>query len=210
VPDQLLLLLKPPDHSAVCTNSPGTKIWWEPTGYRKIPLSTCAGGQELDKIEERPCPGYEEEYKRRHGLGGFAVFMIVLVSLGAAGGIGYWVWDQYNKRGGLAGMGFGQIRLGESLSSIPGGQGRSTGESPFITIPVAIIAAVVAVAKTLPLLLTSLFRSAKGYVPVGGGRGGSSTGPYRSRDSFASRRQDYSDPAFVEDDELLGEDEEEV
>ncbi|KAK5941466.1 vacuolar protein sorting/targeting protein PEP1 [Knufia obscura] len=198
---------EPPDHSAVCKNEPGAKVWWEPTGYRKIPLSTCSGGQELDKIEEKPCPGFEEEYERRHGLGGFAVFMIVIVSLGAAGGIGYWVWDQYNKLGGLAGMGFGQIRLGESLSAIPGGQGRSSGESPLIAVPVAIIAGVVAVAKTLPLLVSSLFRSAKGYVPVGRG---SSAGPYRSRDSFASRRQDYSDPAFVEDDELLGDDEEEV
>jgi len=136
-----------------------------------------------------------------------------MVSLGAAGGIGYLVWDQYNKRGGLAGMGFGQIRLGESLGVIPGGQGRSSGESPFVTVPIAIIAAVVAVAKTLPLVVSSLFRSAKGYMPVGGGsggNGGASAWPYRSRDSFASRRQDYSDPALVEDDDLLGEDDEEV
>ena len=201
---------QPPDHSAVCSENPGSKVWWEPTGYRKIPLSTCQNGQELDKIIERPCPGFEDEYQRRHGLGGFAVFIIVIVSLGAAGGVGYWVWDQYEKRGGLAGMGFGQIRLGESLSAIPGGQGRSSGESPFITVPVALIAGVVALAKTLPLLVSSLFRTAKGYVPVGGGSASGGAGPYRSRDSFASRRQDYSDPAFVEDAELLGEDDEEV
>lgn len=201
---------EPPDHAAVCKEQPDAKVWWEPTGYRKIPLSTCQGGRELDKIEERPCPGFEKDYQQRHGLGGFAIFMILIVSLGAAGGIGYWVWDQYNKRGGFAGMGFGQIRLGESLSNIPGGQGRSTGESPFIAVPVAIIAGVVAVAKTLPLLVTSLFRSAKGYMPVGGGSRDVPAGPYRSRDSFANRRQDYSDPTFVEDDELLGDDDEEV
>ena len=199
---------EPPDHSQVCENK-GVQVWWEPTGYRKIPLSTCQNGQELDKIEEKPCPGFEDEFAKRHGLGGLAIFFIFIVSLAGAGGIGYWVWDQYNKRGGLAGMGFGQIRLGESLSNVAGGPARSSGESPFITVPVAIIAGVVAVAKALPLLVTSIFRNAKGYVPVSGG-GRASTGPYRSRDSFASRRQDYSDPAFVEDDELLGEDEEEV
>lgn len=201
----------PPDHQAMCSANKGQKVWYTPTGYRKIPLSTCEGGQQLDKVEEHPCPGYEKEYNDAHSLGGFAIFMIILVSLGAAGGVGYLAWDQIQKRGGLSGLGFGQIRLGESLSSVPGGMGRSTGESPFITIPVAIIAGVVAVAKALPLLVTSLFRSAKGYMPVGGGRSnGFATGPYRSRDAFASRRGDFADPAFVEDDELLGNDEDEV
>lgn len=200
-----------PDHSKVCEKK-GTAVWWEPTGYRKIPLSTCEGGQELDKIAEQPCPGYEEEFNKKHGLGGFTLFLILLFSAGAAGGVGYLVWDQYNKRGGFSGLGFGQIRLGESLAgAIPGGAGRSSGESPFITVPVAIIAGIVAVGKALPLLVSSIFRSAKGYVPVGSGsRGGYSAGPYRSRDAFANRRQDYSDPAFVEDDELLGDDDEEV
>ncbi|KAK5084239.1 vacuolar protein sorting/targeting protein PEP1 [Lithohypha guttulata] len=200
---------EPPDHKQVCENK-GARVWWEPTGYRKIPLSTCEGGQELDKIVEQPCPGFEDEFAKKHGLSGIAIFFILIVSLAGAGGIGYWVWDQYNKRGGLSGMGFGQIHLGESLSNVAGGPSRSSGESPLVTIPVAIIAAVVAVAKTLPLLATSLFRSAKGYMPVGGGSRGTSTGPYRSRDAFANRRQDYSDPAFVEDDELLGDDDEEV
>jgi hypothetical protein len=72
---------------------------------------------------------------------------------------------------------------------------------------------VVAVARATPLLVMSLWRSAKGYVPVGGSgsRGrfgvGGGSGPYRSRDAFANRRQDYSQ--VVEDDELLGEDDEE-
>lgn len=198
---------EPPDHSQVCENK-NIHTFFEPTGYRKIPLSTCEGGQELDHIVEQPCPGFEDEYARKHGLGGFAMFFIILISIAGAGGIGYWVWDQYNKRGGLSGMGFGQIRLGESLANVTGGPARSAGESPFIAVPVAIVAGVVAVVKALPLLVTSLFRSAKGYMPVGGSRGAS--GPYRSRDAFANRRQDYSDPAFVEDDELLGDDEEEV
>lgn len=200
----------PPDHQAMCSENKGQKTWWVPTGYRKIPLSTCDGGSEFDKIVEKPCPGYEEEFRRAHGLGGFAVFAIVLVCLGAAGGVGYFVWDQYQKRGGLSGLGFGQIRLGESLSSVPGGMGRSSGENPLITIPVAIIAGVVAVAKALPLLATSLLRSAKGYMPLGGRSNGYATGPYRSRDAFINRRSDFADPAYVEDDELLGNDDDEV
>ncbi|KAJ9650750.1 vacuolar protein sorting/targeting protein PEP1 [Neophaeococcomyces mojaviensis] len=203
-----------PDHQAETCKDPNADTWYVPTGYRRIPLSTCQGGQELDSIEPRPCPGKEKEFGEKHGsrLGGVALFFIVIISLAGAGGVGYWVWDQYNKRGGLSGMGFGQIHLGESLSSISGGPARSSSDSPFITIPVAIIAAIVAVGKTLPLVVTSLFRSAKGYMPLGSRGGTYSAGPYRTRDSFANRRQDFASPAFVEDDELLGDDdaEEEV
>jgi hypothetical protein len=56
----------------------------------------------------------------------------------------------------------------------------------------------------MPLLGMSLWRSAKGYMPVGRG-GASATGPYTSRGAFSARTQDYS--GVVEDeDELLGDD----
>ena len=80
----------------------------------------------------------------------------------------------------------------------------SGGENPLISVPVAIIAGTWAVAKAMPLLAMSLWRSAKGYMPVGRGSA-SATGPYTSRGAFSARTQDYS--GVVEDeDELLGDD----
>lgn len=193
----------PPDHQQACREDPNLVEWYGVSGYRKVPLSTCQGGAELDKLDVRPCPGHEKDFEERHGssLGGFGLFVVVIVALGAASAIGYWVYDRYSKQG----LGFGAIRLGESLGSTsqsPGSIFRGpSGESPLITIPVAIIAGTWAVAKALPLLVSSLWRSAKGYIPLD--RGG--VGPYRTRDSFVNRRGQYANAASVEDDELLGE-----
>lgn len=199
---QLVPGLSPPDHKLNCEANPKTIEFHYSTGYRKIPLSTCEGGQDLEYSDPQPCPGHEDEFQRKHGLGGAGLFFAIVIPIIAAGGIGYWVWKTYQERGF---GGFGAIRLGESLGASTSSGGGS-GQSPLITIPVTLIAGVVAVAKALPLLASSLFRSAKGYVPVGsGGRQGSySGGPYRSRDSFANRRGEFADQAYAEDDELFG------
>ncbi|EXJ78203.1 hypothetical protein A1O3_09364 [Capronia epimyces CBS 606.96] len=212
---QLVPGLQPQDHEQNCLDNPKQVEFWYPTGYRRIPLTTCIGGVELDKLESRPCPGHEKEYHKKHGISGAGLFFAIFIPIAVAVGIGYWVYTQW--RAGFGG--FGQIRLGESRAS-----GAESGDSPWITVPVAIVSGVVAVAKATPLLVMSLWRSAKGYMPLrsgggGGGRFGLGRGsaaggygaPYRSRDAFARRGQDYSE--VVEDDELLGDgldDEEEV
>ena len=71
-------------------------------------------------------------------------------------------------------------------------------------MPIAIIAGVVAIAQALPLLATSLWRSASGHLRIG--RGGQR--PYASRGSFAARRGDYAH-VVDDEDELLGIDEDE-
>ncbi|KAL2444568.1 Vacuolar protein sorting/targeting protein 10 [Exophiala dermatitidis] len=203
--------LQPADHEQNCRDNPDQVEFWYPTGYRRIPLTTCQGGLELDKIESKPCTGKEKEYRKKHGVSGAALFFAIVIPLCAAGGVGYWVYTKYK-----AGFGsFGQIRLGESM-----GSSSPSGESPWIAVPVAIVAGIVAVAKATPLLVMSLWRSAKGYMPLRSGGGSGTTGglgrfglgrgsnaagygaPYRSRDAFARRGQDYSQ--VVEDDELLG------
>jgi photosystem II stability/assembly factor-like uncharacterized protein len=190
--------LLPADHKENCKKDPDRVEYYYPSGYRRVPLTTCQGGRELDKTVAFPCPGHEDEFERKHGLSGVGLFLVIVIPIAAAAGIGYWVYDRYKDGFGS----FGQIRLGESLSP-------SSGESPFITVPVAIISAVVAVARATPLLIMSLWRSFRGYMPLGSGGGGGrgrfgiGGGPYRSRDAFANRRnQDYSQ--VVEDDELLG------
>lgn len=200
---QLVPGLEPPNHQLNCEANPREIEFHYSTGYRKIPLSTCEGGQDLEYSTPQPCPGHEDEFQREHGLGGAGLFFAIVIPVIAAGGIGYWVWKTYRERGF---SGFGAIRLGESLGAST--TTRSGGQSPLIAIPVTLIAGVVAVAKALPLLTASLFRSAKGYVPVGS-RGGQSgyggSGPYRSRDSFANRRGEFAGQAYAEDDELFGE-----
>ncbi|KIX01649.1 uncharacterized protein Z518_09375 [Rhinocladiella mackenziei CBS 650.93] len=201
---QLVPGLQPQDHKQNCRDNPDQVEFWYPTGYRRIPLTTCQGGRELDKLESRPCPGHEEEYGKKHGISGAALFFAIVIPLAAAAGIGYWVYTKWQTGFGS----FGQIRLGESM-----GDTSQSRDPAWITVPVAVVSGVVAVAKATPLLVMSLWRSAKGYVPLGSGGGGRfgvgrGTGasgygaPYRSRDAFARRGQDYSQ--VVEDDELLG------
>lgn len=83
--------------------------------------------------EELPCPGYEKEYEKTHGISGFGIFMAVVLPFLAAGGIGYYVWRNWDGK-------FGRIRLGDSGSG---------GDNPWIQWPVAIISGLVAVVSTL-------------------------------------------------------------
>jgi hypothetical protein len=195
--------LLPQDHSAVCAEDPDRIEYFEPTGYRRIPLTTCAGGRELDKLEAKPCPGHKDDFAQKHGISGVGLFFAIVIPVLAAGGVGYWVWRNWSERL----LGLGQIRLGESVGGAGGSgwAGSRAGENALISVPVAIIAGTWAVAKATPLLVTSLWRSAKGYMPVGRGSGGVATAPYTSRGAFSARTQDYS--GIVEDeDELLGDD----
>ncbi|EED15939.1 vacuolar protein sorting protein, putative [Talaromyces stipitatus ATCC 10500] len=185
-------LLKP-NAIDYCRENPEAIEYWEPTGYRRIPLTTCQGGKNLDRWVSRPCPSHEEEYQRKHGPSGAVIFFAIIVPITIAVAAGYWVYTRWDGK-------FGQIRLGDG-----GAQSfvTSRGDSPFITIPVAIIAGTVAAVKVLPLLVMSLWRSVTGYVRIPGRRG---PRPYATRDAFAARRGDYTH-VVDDEDELLGDDE---
>lgn len=143
----------------------------------------------MDKTKgPHPCPGFEEEFERKHGISGFGIFMAVVIPFIAAGGIGYYVWRNWDGK-------FGRIRLGDSGS-------RFDSESPWISWPVAAISGLVAVVAAVPLLVGSLWRMVSNRFGGYGGR------TYTSRSSFARGRGDY---AVVDPDEgeLLGEDSDE-
>lgn len=185
--------LSKPDHSEQCKNDPDLDQWWEPTGYRRIPQSTCEGGQRYDQVIPQPCPGREEEFEKKHGISGVGLFFAIVTPIVAAAAIGYYVYTHWDGK-------FGQIRLGESSVSSGGWFGR---DSALVAVPVAIIAGVVAVAQALPLLAMSLWRSTSGAVRT---RSRGYQRPYATRGSFAARRGEYTH-VVDDEDELLGADE---
>ncbi|KAL8304148.1 hypothetical protein RB597_004564 [Gaeumannomyces tritici] len=214
---QLVPGFQPMSKEEWCTKYPGEDEWFEPTGYRRIPLSTCKGGRDLENsTTSHACPGHEKEYEQRHpGPGGFVIFLIILLSFGGAGAVGWWVFQRWE-----AGGSFGQIRLGEH----PSGGGLLDADSPWVRYPVVAVSATVALVGALPMVASALWRTATSAAerwgfPGGAGRGaygalglggGGGGGPRRftTRDSFARGTGDYA--GLDEDEgELLGEDSDE-
>jgi len=178
----------PADHATICAQYPNMIEFYDPTGYRRIPITTCQGGKEMD-ISNNPhaCPGKEDEFQKKRGISGVAVFFAIVVPIALAGAVGWWVWRNWEGK-------FGQIRLGEQSSF--------DSEAPYIKYPIIAISAIAAIAQAIPLLASSLWRS--GYTLLGGGR----DKRFTTRDSFARGRSDY---AVVDEDEgeLLGEESDE-
>ncbi|OTB01508.1 hypothetical protein M426DRAFT_14393 [Hypoxylon sp. CI-4A] len=195
--------LQPLDPVQVCKENPDEFEYYEPSGFRRIPLTTCKGGYEADKVlTPHPCPGHEEEFESKRGISGVALFFAIIIPIGLASAAGWWVYRNWQSK-------FGQIRLGE--------QGSFDSESPLVKYPVVAVSAVVAVIGAMPLLIGSLWRSissAADRFRGGDSRGrydwlrGSSQRRFTTRDSFARGRADY---AIADDDEgeLLGDDSDE-
>lgn len=108
--------LSPADRMKEMCAQPGTFQYFEPTGYRKLPLSKCEGGKEFDSFKSRACPGHEDEYNKYYNIGFtggrvlgviFAPFFIFIAAFLFAS---WFVYDRGIRRNG----GFqrlGQIRL---------------------------------------------------------------------------------------------------
>ena len=69
----------------------GEEYWYERTPYRKIPYSSCDGGERMDRGTAHRCPGIK-------GHGFFFWFFVLFVPLSLAALIGYWFY----RRSGLA------------------------------------------------------------------------------------------------------------
>jgi hypothetical protein len=176
-----------PEHLQECSKNPGQVKYYDPSGYRRIPLTTCVGGKELDKNgEDHPCPGKEGDYKKEKHVSGVAIFFAVILPIAAAAGIGYWVYNNWTSN-------FGQIRLGEASSF--------SDQAPYVKYPVMAISAVAALALALPGLASALWHEINKLL------GRSTRGRFTTRSSFA-RDSEY---AAVDEDEgeLLGEDSDE-
>lgn len=185
-----------------CGQHPDAIEYYPPSGYRRLPLTTCVGGTEYDKVlPPQPCTGKEDEFERKHaGPSAAVILFAVILPIAAATAIGWWVWRNWARN-------FGQIRLGE--------QNDMAEESPWVRYPVMALAAVIALVAALPMVASSLWRSAQavadrwGWSDSGRGAwsrlGGGAPRRFTTRDSFARGRDDY--PVVDEDEgELLGED----
>ncbi|SCU91297.1 LADA_0F09142g1_1 [Lachancea dasiensis] len=96
-----------------CEKNAGLVEYFESTGYRKIPLSTCEGGLLLDKgTRPRPCPGYEEEFQKRHGFSRKRLAVVIAIPLLIFIGATWFVYDRGVRRNGGFSR-FGEIRLGD-------------------------------------------------------------------------------------------------
>lgn len=175
--------LPKPDNKKLCEQDKNRVEYYEPTGYRRIPLTTCEGGQELDKSTPIPCPGKEDEFKKKHSASGVAIFFGVIFAIGLAGGIGYWVYNNWSGK-------FGAIRLGDDTSMSSGPDWKE--------YPIIALSAVVAVAMATPVVL----RAIGGWV----GRMFTRERRYTTRSSFA--RGGYA-PVANDEGELLGDDDDE-
>jgi photosystem II stability/assembly factor-like uncharacterized protein len=188
--------LEKPNPMDVCKKNPDLTEYYEITGYRRIPLSTCQGGKDLQYTSTtHPCPDHEAEYEKKHGISGAGLFFAIVLPIAAAAGVGYWVYKHWDGK-------FGRIRLGDGMGG--GGMGSAfDGDAPWIKYPVMAISGVVAVLAALPMLLGSLWGIVSSR--LGRSSGGGYSRPYTSRSSFQRGRGDY---AVVDHDEgeLLGED----
>ncbi|RAL59126.1 hypothetical protein DID88_006773 [Monilinia fructigena] len=166
------------------------RMWWNTLNPQAIddflfPLATEENEMDVNN-KAFSCAGHEDEFNKKHAASGWAIFFAVFIPIGIASAVGVWVWRNWTGK-------FGQIRLGEQSSF--------DGEAPYIKYPVMFVAGAVAVAQAIPLLASSLWRSASSAL----GRSQPSNRRFTTRDSFARGRGDY---AVVDEDEgeLLGDD----
>ncbi|CCH58669.1 hypothetical protein TBLA_0A08800 [Henningerozyma blattae CBS 6284] len=99
--------------SNICRKTPELIEYFEPSGYRKIPLSTCQGGLKLDKFSDPlPCPGKMKEFRKKYSVEGSFFFIVWFIPFVFFLACAWFLYDRGIRRnGGFAR--FGEIRLGD-------------------------------------------------------------------------------------------------
>ncbi|CAD6630917.1 HN1_G0005880.mRNA.1.CDS.1 [Saccharomyces cerevisiae] len=97
----------------ICKKEPDLIEYYDSSGYRKIPLSTCKGGLKLDAhLAPHPCPGKEKAFREKYPIntGAYAlVFVTILLVIFFAA---WFVYDRGIRRNGGFSR-FEEIRLGD-------------------------------------------------------------------------------------------------
>ena len=169
----------------------GVVEWFETSGYRKVPLSTCEGGLNLDRQDSKshPCPGKEDQYyEERRGLHGWGLAYVILLTFGMAGLAGYIFWKR------CADGQFGQIRLGEDPYSQPF----------YIRYPLIAISGIITAAVLLPDVIVSGWKWLRGKLAR---QRRFTTRQSFARDGYASlANESFSDAELLDDVEAGEED----
>ncbi|CCE64234.1 hypothetical protein TPHA_0H00230 [Tetrapisispora phaffii CBS 4417] len=106
--------LSPIDPSGVCKTD-NVFEYFASTGYRKIPLSTCNGGLNLEgKSTPRPCPGKKNEFNKHHNLNGYSFSALFIIPFIIIAFLTWVIYDRGIRRNGGFSR-FGEIRLGDTL-----------------------------------------------------------------------------------------------
>ncbi|GAX68098.1 signal sequence-binding protein [Saccharomyces cerevisiae] len=97
----------------ICKKEPDLIEYYDSSGYRKIPLSTCKGGLKLDAhLAPHPCPGKEKAFREKYPIntGAYALVFVTILLV-----IFFAAWFVYNRgirrNGGFSR--FEEIRLGD-------------------------------------------------------------------------------------------------
>ncbi|QIW97149.1 hypothetical protein AMS68_002667 [Peltaster fructicola] len=194
----------PLDPKLQCFASDNVTEYYDITGYRRIPMTTCQGGLELEMTARtRPCDGYEGDYNRKHGISGVALFFAIVLPIAAASAVGWYVWRHWDGK-------FGRIQLGDGAAGSRIGLGGALdSDAPWIKYPVLALSAAVAIVVAIPMVISTVWRTVSSRLGrSSGGRYGSYGGHrYTSRGSFQRGRGNYSviDP---DEGELLGDESE--
>lgn len=105
--------VSPANPEDICRKDSSLVEYFEPTGYRKIPLSTCEGGLHLEASENpKPCPGKESEFNDLHNINSsFLLIWFIIFGL-LLGALSFVYYRGIRRNGGFSR--FGEIRLGDN------------------------------------------------------------------------------------------------
>lgn len=110
---KLIKGLSPSDHKKEMCKKNAFE-YFEPTGYRRVPLSTCKRGKQFDSFIPKACPGKTKEFNKHYGrdIGVGKLLLIIGLPMAIAIFATWFVYDRGIRRNGGFKQ-FGQIRLDE-------------------------------------------------------------------------------------------------
>lgn len=151
------------DPAEVCKVDSKTIEYFEPSGYRKIPMNTCKGGTEFDKIHPKPCPGHEKQFDEIHGgiITGSGWGLVILVPLFVFFSAIWFVYDRGIKRNGGF-QRFGEIRLGDQDDDLIENNNTDKVVNAIVRGGVTAVAIIVALYQTVRVIDSRLLDRIKG------------------------------------------------